>query len=145
MYASFRNTFCDLLHESRSRSICADVINRRHFWRMKSKIWILEWKFNLKILQKNSSKAFCFLTSSFNKRESKIQKTQATSQAIDVAVMCAFKQFKESTFKAILRASTCELFALRIAFLYSRCSHTKAWKLHDKNANKKNNVVHRTN
>ncbi len=59
--------------------------------------------------------------------------------------MCAFKQFKKSTFKTISRVSTCESFVFRIAFLYSRCSHTKAWKLHDKNTNEKNNAVHRMN
>jgi hypothetical protein len=55
----------------------------------------------LKILQEDSSKAFCFSTSSFDKRESKIQKAQATSQAIDVAVVCAFKQLKESALRTI--------------------------------------------
>ncbi len=91
----------------------------------------------MKILQKDFSKAFCFLTSSFDERESKIQRTQATFQAIDVAVVCTFKQFKKSTFKTISWALTCESFAFRIAFLYPRCNHTKTWKLHDKNANKK--------
>jgi hypothetical protein len=112
---------------------------------MKSKIWIFEWEFDLKILQEDSSKASCFSTSSFDKRESKTQKAQAASQAIDVAVVCAFKQFKESTFKTISRASTCESFILRIAFLYSWCNHTKTWKLHDKNANKRDSAAHRTN
>ncbi len=145
MYASFRNSLCDLSHEFRSRSICADVISRRHFWRMKSKIWILEWKLDLRILQKDSSKASCFSTSSFDKRESKTQRAQTASQAVDVAVVCAFKQLKESTLRAISRTSACESFVLRIAFLYSWCNHTKAWKLHDKNANKRDNVIHRTN
>ncbi len=145
MYANFRNTFCDLSHESRSRLICTDVINRQHFWRMKSKIWIFEWEFDLRILQKDFSKAFCFSTSLFDKHELKIQKAQAAFQAIDVAIVCAFKQLKESALKAISRASTYELFILRIAFLYSRCNHTKAWKLHDKNANKKDSVAHQTN
>jgi hypothetical protein len=145
MYASFWSSFCDLSHESRSRSICADVINRRHFWRMKSKIWILEWKLDLKIFQENSSKASCFSTSSSDKRESKIQRTQTAFQAIDVAVVCAFKQLRKSILRAISRASACESFVLRTAFLYSRCSHTKAWKLHDKNANKKNSAIHRAN
>jgi hypothetical protein len=145
MYASFRNSFCDLSHESRSRSICANVINKRHFWRMKSKIWILEWEFDLRILQEDSSKASCFSTSSFDKRESKTQRAQTASQAVDVAVVCAFKQLRESVLRAILRASACESFALRTAFLYSRCNHTKAWKLHDKNADKRDNVIHRTN
>jgi hypothetical protein len=80
----------------------------------------------LKILQKDFSKAFCFSTSSFDKRETKIQKAQAAFQAIDVAVVCAFRQLKESIFKAISRASACESFAFRIAFLYSRCNYTKA-------------------
>jgi hypothetical protein len=145
MYASFRNSFCDLSHESRSRSICADVINRRHFWRMKSKIWIFEWEFDLRILQKDSSKASCFSTSSSDKRESKVQRAQTASQAVDVAVVCAFKQLRKSALKAISRASACESFVLRIAFLYSRCNHTKAWELHDKNADKKDNAIHRAN
>jgi hypothetical protein len=145
MYASFRSSFCDLSHESRSRSICADVISRRHFWRMKSKIWTFEWEFDLRILQEDFSKAFCFSTSSFDKRESKTQRAQTTSQAVDVAVVCVFRQLRESAFKAISRASTCESFALRTAFLYSWCNHTKAWKLHDKNADKKNNAIHQAN
>jgi hypothetical protein len=145
MYASFRSSFCDLSHESRSRSICADVISRRHFWRMKSKIWTLEWEFDLRILQKDSSRASCFSTSSSDKRESKTQRAQTAFQAVDVAVVCAFRQLRESALKAISRASACESFALRTAFLYSRCSHTKAWKLHDKNADKRDSATHRTN
>ncbi len=145
MYANFRSMFCDLSHEFRSRLICANVINKRHFWRIKSKIWILEWEFDLKILQEDFLKAFCFSTSSFDKRESKTQRAQTAFQAVDVAVVCAFRQLRESALRTISRASTCESFAFRTAFLYSRCSHTKAWKLHDKNANKRDNAIHRAN
>jgi hypothetical protein len=73
----------------------------------------------LRIFQKDFLKTFCFSTSSFDKRESKIQKVQAASQVVDVAVVCAFKQLKKSILNAISRASACESSVFRIAFLYS--------------------------
>jgi hypothetical protein len=98
-----------------------------------------------KLFKKNVARTFCIAMFSYYKRKTKIQRVQITFQTIRVAVVRAFKQFKEWAFETISRESTCESFAFRITFLHSWRSHTKAWKLHNENADREDNLVNQAN